>query len=469
MHNSEKLYEKKGYYTYLNLNERKYNSSQNNRSSECCSKLLEANEVIHNSINLISHALLSDTSQDHISSFAQSAISSIPFSLQERAKESCYGTTGKKITVPSICVQSSLQTKCANSYDSEEGRSERSFPFFSSSCMPFNEKRHSTVRPTMDTISSNMSLSELFPLFQMQASDIKVACEFHQKYKHPKITFSIDSQKELNSSVSDAIVNENREADVIEYQKVNLIMGWEKDDKEQNTLKPQVSSLIKENKCIQQESFSSFDLKKHEQKRLSIIRKQITEARRFRDLFGVWVRKPWITDELEGKMWDEAEQNSDDEKEGTGKERQTLEEMKSMLIEAQEAGALPEEQRRLEKAIERKEKELEEEAKKSEMTGIERFEEAIAERSKGNEGKNEKESGRFFEMKRFVFNAAAPASHSRNIQTSPQPKQSQTRSFSFSSAEKNETKPLLIAILYSIAQTIRLQIFIKQNINPVHI
>ncbi|KAH7826076.1 uncharacterized protein MONOS_11099 [Monocercomonoides exilis] len=115
---------------------------------------------------------------------------------------------------------------------------------------------------------------------------------------------------------------------------------------------------------------SSKEIGKLTKKRRDIVRQQIKEAYAHKKLFGEWIKKDWIVDENETKMWEEAEQKAEQKdwefeeediyvlKDGKIASKLTLEELKSMLINAPEP-THPAEQEKLEqlkKLVEKRER-----------------------------------------------------------------------------------------------------------------
>eukprot|EP00770_Monocercomonoides_exilis_P001247 MONOS_1239.1-p1 / transcript=MONOS_1239.1 / gene=MONOS_1239 / organism=Monocercomonoides_exilis_PA203 / gene_product=unspecified product / transcript_product=unspecified product / location=Mono_scaffold00021:79315-81328(-) / protein_length=656 / sequence_SO=supercontig / SO=protein_coding / is_pseudo=false len=143
------------------------------------------------------------------------------------------------------------------------------------------------------------------------------------------------------------------------------------------------------------ESNSSAEIKIMKRRR-TVVKNQIREAKQHWKLFGEWVRKPWIKDNDERLMWDEAEAKlcSRDEgevKEGNEKDARatTLEELKDLLKNEEVLNLTGEQLEALKMKIQQYEKKREKEEKKMEMSDFERYWEekeknAGIEESKGN-------------------------------------------------------------------------------------
>ncbi|KAH7829864.1 uncharacterized protein MONOS_1438 [Monocercomonoides exilis] len=89
-------------------------------------------------------------------------------------------------------------------------------------------------------------------------------------------------------------------------EKEKMLRKWEKDD----------VALLNSNEVLKEpesgERGCSIDEEKAEEsafksRRMAVIARQIKEAKQYQKRYGIWCRKGWISDEEEGKMWDEAE------------------------------------------------------------------------------------------------------------------------------------------------------------------
>ncbi|KAH7817208.1 uncharacterized protein MONOS_3471 [Monocercomonoides exilis] len=108
-------------------------------------------------------------------------------------------------------------------------------------------------------------------------------------------------------------------------------------------------SAFNEDSCYEEQDLSSqslLDLEKAKKRRIKEIRREIKQATDHFKVFGEWIRKEWVTDEEEKRMWDEAEAKVMKKAysfEGGEKEKggMTLEEVRNRLNEAEELG-LPE-------------------------------------------------------------------------------------------------------------------------------
>ncbi|KAH7821639.1 uncharacterized protein MONOS_7284 [Monocercomonoides exilis] len=114
------------------------------------------------------------------------------------------------------------------------------------------------------------------------------------------------------------------------------------------------------------------------ERKLELIRKQIKEARRFKKEFGYWIKKMSVMDEEENAMWDEAEKKMEEDDER--KERKwemeeknpTLEELKTMLCNAEKEGMSEQDVKELQNKIQRKEKKMEKKEIRKMLSDLER-------------------------------------------------------------------------------------------------
>ncbi|KAH7823197.1 uncharacterized protein MONOS_10241 [Monocercomonoides exilis] len=99
---------------------------------------------------------------------------------------------------------------------------------------------------------------------------------------------------------------------LIQSERESMLERWMVEDKkwkrshetsEMHSYSNCFTDTTKVNK-IQQTAFLDGPMQK---KRREIIRKQIKEAKQFERVFGEWVRKEWVSNEEERKMWDAAE------------------------------------------------------------------------------------------------------------------------------------------------------------------
>ncbi|KAH7826570.1 uncharacterized protein MONOS_2489 [Monocercomonoides exilis] len=115
-----------------------------------------------------------------------------------------------------------------------------------------------------------------------------------------------------------------------------------------------------------------------------IIKEEIREATEFWSIFGIWVRKPWISSASERRIWEEAEKKLETKEKAIESrnisqltENETIEEMKILLKEKEEAGAEEEELAKLRLQIEEGKRKLEKETRLNGMSDVERYTEHI--------------------------------------------------------------------------------------------
>eukprot|EP00770_Monocercomonoides_exilis_P003486 MONOS_3466.1-p1 / transcript=MONOS_3466.1 / gene=MONOS_3466 / organism=Monocercomonoides_exilis_PA203 / gene_product=unspecified product / transcript_product=unspecified product / location=Mono_scaffold00082:35965-40672(-) / protein_length=1395 / sequence_SO=supercontig / SO=protein_coding / is_pseudo=false len=169
---------------------------------------------------------------------------------------------------------------------------------------------------------------------------------------------------------------------ILTSSKKHMIKQWEEQDAEFAQQTQEYSSLAEVNRTKQEKGTrSDFDIKeKIRKKKRSLIKRQIKDARMFMKVYGVWVRKEWISDQEEKEMWNEAEKKIHIKQEAIenedilhGKEHETLEEMKNKLRDADINAMKNEEKEALEAAILKRERKLQEKKLKSEQTDLQRF------------------------------------------------------------------------------------------------
>ncbi|KAH7817291.1 uncharacterized protein MONOS_7626 [Monocercomonoides exilis] len=124
-------------------------------------------------------------------------------------------------------------------------------------------------------------------------------------------------------------------------------------------------------------------------KRRTLTKMQIKAAKDHQRLFGEWVKKSWMIDEEEEKMWEEAEkkivvkENVEAQEEGIEiqQSNHTIEELKGMLLEISEHGLDGKEKEELEKEIARIERRQEKGEKNEAVSVLDRYLEEDQKRS----------------------------------------------------------------------------------------
>ncbi|KAH7826136.1 uncharacterized protein MONOS_5528 [Monocercomonoides exilis] len=197
------------------------------------------------------------------------------------------------------------------------------------------------------------------------------------------------------------------ESTVAEFQKVRMVNRWRRYDTK--LAENDVDSLereCKESDCLEKdergkdgievtddkEEPNAMKAKEVEEEdeealrskqRLSVIKKEINEAKQHYWMYGEWVRKEWMSDESEAEMWNKAERSIKKEEEETERitgvakkgvfNVQTLEEMKSCLKDADELGLSEKEIRALNKIVQKAEKKARKRQRWNDLTELERF------------------------------------------------------------------------------------------------
>eukprot|EP00770_Monocercomonoides_exilis_P006320 MONOS_6288.1-p1 / transcript=MONOS_6288.1 / gene=MONOS_6288 / organism=Monocercomonoides_exilis_PA203 / gene_product=unspecified product / transcript_product=unspecified product / location=Mono_scaffold00196:14014-15504(-) / protein_length=497 / sequence_SO=supercontig / SO=protein_coding / is_pseudo=false len=142
--------------------------------------------------------------------------------------------------------------------------------------------------------------------------------------------------------------------------------------------------------------------KKLNKKQRYVIEFQIHEAKQYYKMFGEWIEKDWITNEIERKMWERAKvecmshsesKDKIDQNENSEQLESTLEEMKDAFLNAVEKGLEEQELDKIRVKIEMEEKKLNKQLKMKEMSDLERFKQlSCKSREKHEESRKSEES-----------------------------------------------------------------------------
>eukprot|EP00770_Monocercomonoides_exilis_P008965 MONOS_8920.1-p1 / transcript=MONOS_8920.1 / gene=MONOS_8920 / organism=Monocercomonoides_exilis_PA203 / gene_product=unspecified product / transcript_product=unspecified product / location=Mono_scaffold00351:12683-14588(-) / protein_length=617 / sequence_SO=supercontig / SO=protein_coding / is_pseudo=false len=208
----------------------------------------------------------------------------------------------------------------------------------------------------------------------------------------------LSKKKEMCHDI-DMEIDGQRKSEMAEYEKEKMIREW-KDlelssktgeysqkyansafSSTTNTTAPYILSEIEADSELERHNLLKMSqLEKDKKAKLLIVKRELEDAKRHFRVYGEWVRKDWITDDEEKELWDKAEYKMMCEKakeeDGAGHSKWghfTIEELKSLLRDAEDKEMTEKERGELVTEIARKEKKLEKQAQRGQLTHLDRY------------------------------------------------------------------------------------------------